>query len=280
MRIDEIIGRAIGATVAPITFLGSLLRGNRLFHPDGVVYRAEVEPILRDGQLGRLAERLADGIALVRLSGALWEWPQGKRAPDLLGMVVRFRAVDEVSPRSRPGDQDLLLVTARSLPQLLTAAFSTNVSDFLANRYYAILPFTLEGVGKVYVRLVPMQGSPAGADRRERLALAVAQGKAVLRLELRRARRDEPWFPVAAIALREPAGIEDAKLAFDPGSTAKGLVPRGVLQWVRPAAYAASRMGWRLRQRRERGSAPDVAAASIARDAPYGETAEGGLEPR
>lgn len=77
-----------------------------LFHPGGFFYRAEVEPIARDGALVRLAERLA-GIALVRLSGALWEWPHGKRTPDLLGAVIRFRSSDQVTPPSLPGDQDL-----------------------------------------------------------------------------------------------------------------------------------------------------------------------------
>jgi hypothetical protein len=248
MGIDEFIGRMIGATIAPFTLLGSLLRGNRLFHPDGVIYRAEVEPIAENGPLGRLAEQLA-GTALVRLSGALRGWPQGKHAPDLLGVVVRFRSVDDVTPKSLPGDQDLLLVTAPSLPGLVTGLFRTNVNDFLDNRYYAILPFTLEGLGKVYLRLAPTQKAPAGPDRRERLALAVAEGKATLRLEVRVEEYGEQWLPIAGIDLRERLRIEDRELVFDPGSSAKGLVPRGVLQWLRPVAYAASNFGWRLRRR-------------------------------
>jgi len=248
MPISRFIGRVIGAAVAPLTFIGSLVRGNRLFHPGGVVYRAEVSAIAENGPLGLLAQRLA-GTALVRLSGALWKWPEGKRSPDLLGIVVRLRSVDEVTPKSRPGDQDLLLVTAPSLPSLAVAPFRTDVNDFLNNRYYAILPFTLEGAGKVYLRLVPGQRSPEGPDRRERLALAVAQSTAVLRLEMQVEDFGEQWFPVAAIDLRERLDIEDAELSFDPGSSAKGLVPRGVLQWLRPAAYAASEVGWRQRRR-------------------------------
>jgi hypothetical protein len=248
MGIQKFIGRMIGAIVAPFTFLGSLIRGDRLFHPDGVAYRAEVKPLAQDGPLGLLAQRLA-GTALVRLSGALWEWPQGKRTPDVLGVVVRLRSLDEVTPRLLPGDQDLLLVTAASLPGLVIAPFRTNVNDFLDNQYYAILPFTLEGAGKVYLRLVPTHRAPAGADRRERLALAVAQGQAVLRLELQVEDGGEQWLPVAAIDLRERLDIADGELTFDPGSSAMGLVPRGVLQWLRPAAYAASHVGWRLTRR-------------------------------
>jgi hypothetical protein len=247
MAIQEFIGRVIGATVAPFTFLGSLIRGHRLFHPDGVVYRAEVEPIASGGPLGRLAQRLA-GTALVRLSGALWEWPQGKRAPDVLGVVVRFRSVEEVTPKSLPGDQDLMFVTAASLPGLVVAPFRTNVNDFLGNRYSTILPFTLAGIGKLYLRLVPTQRSPAGADRRERLALAVAQGTAVLQLEIQE-EGGEQWLPIAAIELRARLDIEDDELTFDPGSSAMGLVPRGVLQGLRPPVYAASHVGWRLRRR-------------------------------
>jgi hypothetical protein len=249
MGMQTFIGRVIGTAVAPLTFLGSLLRRNRLFHPNGVVYRAEVKPIAPDGPLGLLAQRLT-GTALVRLSGGLWEWPQGKRAPDVLGVTVRFRSLDEVTPQSLPGDQDLLLVTAPSLPGLLTAPFRTNVNDFLDNRYYAILPFSLEGAGKVYLRLVPTHSAPAGADRHERLALAVAASNAVLRLELQVEDGDEPWLPIATIELRERLDIEDGELAFDPGSSAMGLVPRGVLQWVRPAAYAASQAGRRLTRRK------------------------------
>lgn len=247
MGIESVVGRVIGATVAPVTFIGSLIRRDRLFHPDGVVYRAEVTPIAQDGPLGLLAQRLA-GTALVRLSGGLWEWSARTRAPDVLGVGVRFRSVDEVTPRSLPGDQDLLLVTARSLARLLIAPFRTRVSDFLDNRYYAILPFGLEGAGKVYLRLVPLQSAPAGADRHERLALAVAQRTAVLRLEMQ-VEGGEPWRPVAAIDLRERLTLEDGELGLDPGSSAMGLVPRGVLQWVRPAAYAASQVGRRLMRR-------------------------------
>lgn len=276
MGIEKLIGRMIGATVAPFTFLGSLIRGNRLFHPDGVLYRAEVEPLARDGQLRLLAQRLA-GTALVRLSGALRGWPQGKHAPDLLGVVVRFRSVDDVTPKSLPGDQDLLLVTAPSLPGLVVAPLRTDVSDFLGNRYYAILPFTVEGLGKVYLRLVPPEKSPPGPDRRERLALAVAQGKAELQLEMRVVDYGDQWLPLAAIELRERLSVEDRELTFDPGSSAMGLVPRGVLQWLRPTAYAASRVGWRLR-RGERVGATGVAASVGEREGRDEKPAAGGLE--
>ncbi|MCX4246423.1 hypothetical protein [Paraliomyxa miuraensis] len=246
MDIQEFIGRSIGVTaVAPFTLLGSLIRGNRLFHPDGMIYAAHVKAIAQDGILGQLAQRLA-GTALVRLSGAFWSWPRGQHAPDILGAAVRFRAQDDVTPKMLPGDQDLTFVTAPSLPELLVAPFRTNVEDFLGDRYYAILPYTLKGIGKVYLRLVPAQASPIGTNRRQRLELAVDQGNAVLRLELR-PDGTEQWVPIVAVDLRERLHIDD-ELRFDPGSSAMGLRPRGTLQWMRAPAYAASEIGRRLRR--------------------------------
>lgn len=277
MRIASLVGRVFGATAAPLTFIGSLIRGARLFHPDGVIYRAEVEPLADGGPLGLLAQRLA-GTALVRLSGALREWPESSRGWDLLGAAVRFRSVDEVTPEPRPGDQDLLFATASTVPGIFIAPFRTDVSDFLGNRYYAILPFSLEGAGKVYLRLVPMQSSPAGADRRERLALAAVQNGAVLRLELQVSGR-EPWLPLATLELREQLDLDDRQLTFHPGSSAMGLVPRGVLQWVRPAAYAASHAGWRLR-REVRAEAPGVEERATAPEGRHEEPAEDGLAQR
>lgn len=257
MRIQQIIGRLMGATVAPAAFVGSLIRRNSILHPDGVVYRAEVKPISQDGALGQLAQRLG-GSALVRLSGALREWPQSTRGPDLLGVAIRFGAHDEAPSRSPSGVGDLLLATASSMPALVLAPFRTNVSDFLDNEYYALLPFTLEGAGRVYLRLVPKQGAPTGANRRERLALAVARRTAVLYLEVQMADADQPWLPVAVLDLQEQLDIEDGRIAFDPASPPKGLVPSGVLQWLRPAAYAASRLGARLTRGSSRASTREL----------------------
>jgi hypothetical protein len=257
MRIQEFIGRVMGATVAPFALVGSLVRRKRILHPNGVVYRAEVRSIAQGGQLGQLGQRLA-GTALVRLSGALRAWPQGKRGPDLLGVAIRFRSHHDVTAKSLPGDRDLLLATASSMPALVIAPFRTNVNDFLANEYYTLLPFELEGAGKVFLRLVPTQEAPAGADRRERLALAVARHDAVLRLEIQVKALGEPWLPVAAIDLRERLDLEDGELRFDPGSSTMGLVPSGVLQWLRPAVYAASHLGWRLTRGLPRASTREV----------------------
>lgn len=58
---------------------------------------------------------------------------------------------------------------------------------------------------------------------------------------------NEDWRPIAAIDLREQLAINEDELAFDPGTSAMGLVPRDVLQWSRTAAYAGSAAGRRTR---------------------------------
>lgn len=248
MGIQEAIGRAFGWANAPLTFFGSLIRGDRIFHPDGVVYQARVDATAVDGPTGELAQRLA-GTALVRLSGGIWAWPEGQRRPDILGVAVRFRAEDNaLTPKLLPGDQDLLFATSQTVPGLMIAPFVTVVDDFLNNSYYTILPFTLEGVGKVYLRLVPQQRSPAGPDRRQRLERAVAQGSAVLQLEIQAGDRNALWRSLATIELTERLPIDDDAIAFDPETSAMGLDPRGVLQWTRPMTYLASRIGWMLRR--------------------------------
>lgn len=263
MRIQQFIGRSIGAILAPLVFFGSLIRGMRIFHPSGVVYRAEVKPLAQEGARGQLAQQLA-GTALVRLSGALRAWPQGQRGLDILGVALRFHAHEEPTPSSRPGAGDLLLASASSVSALGRALFRTNVNDFLGNEYSSLLPFTLKGAGKVRLRLVPQQASPAGADRRERLAKAVARREAVLHLEARAEGAREPWVPLAAIDLQERLDIDDRELAFDPGSPPLGLVPSGVLQWLRPVAYRASQRGRRLvRRASSRGPAAEVGGVGI-----------------
>lgn len=247
MEIQEIIGRGLGWALSPWVFFASLIRGDRLFHPDGVVYRAEVRPLAKEDPLGELAQRLA-GTALVRLTGGLWSWPAGKDRPDVLGIAVRFRATKDLTPSLLPGDQDLLFATADSLPGLAIAPLRTDTGDFLNNQYSALLPFSLAGVGDVYLRLVPQQRSPEGGDRHQRLDRAVQQGSASLQLQLRVGEVGEAWIPIVMIRLRERLAIDQDLLIFDPGTSAMGLEPSGMLQSMRPPLYAASQLGWQLRR--------------------------------
>ncbi|WP_437577867.1 hypothetical protein [Sorangium sp. So ce887] len=244
MRIFEAMGRAIGGALSPFVWQGSLVRGARLFHPDGVVYCAGVKALAMEGEVGALAQRLA-GPALVRLSGGIWRWRGGKgeRRPDVLGVAVRFRTSEEVTPAASAGDQDLIFLSARRLSLLPIAMFTTRRRDFLDNDYYAQLPFDVEGFGRAKFRLVPLRASTTKGNRRERLERAAAAGLALLRLEVRRGGARARWMAVADIELYEPVDIDQNTLRFNPFQTGKGIVPSGLLQATRLATYAASYLG-------------------------------------
>jgi hypothetical protein len=244
MRVREAIGRALGGILAPLAAGGSTLRGARLFHPDGVVYYAEVCPLAKEGALGEVSQRLA-GAAIVRLSGAAFRF-RGAELPDVLGVAVRFKGSDERSAAPKRRDQDLLFESAASLWQLPFAPFTTNTHDFLANTYYAILPFVVEGLGQVKWRLCSAGVTTTGKNRCERLEQAVRLGLAVLQLEVRPAKRGGAWVPVATIALRERAAIDQNKLEFSPFRDGLGIFPVGLLQSMRAVVYPASQIGRRL----------------------------------
>jgi hypothetical protein len=80
----------------------------------------------------------------------------------------------------------------------------------------------------------------------ERLERAVAANAAKLRLEVQRAARGEAWTPVAEISLRRQVDVNQSRLGFNPANDGKGITLRGITQWTRPPAYAASRHGRRL----------------------------------
>ncbi|MGK3997408.1 hypothetical protein [Sorangium sp. So ce1024] len=214
-----------------------------MFHADGVVYCAGVKALAVEGEVGALAQRLA-GPALVRLSSALWRWRGGGRGrrPDLLGIAVRFRASEEVVPAASEGDQDLIFLSARRFSMIPIAFFTTKTRDFMANDYYAQLPFNVADFGRAEFRLVPLRASTVEGDRLEKLERAAASGLALLRIEVRRGRRGR-WMAVADIELYEQVNIDQNALRFDPFRTGRGITPRGLLQATRLATYAASFLG-------------------------------------
>lgn len=242
MRLREAIGRAIGGVFAPLAALGGLIRGARLFHPEGVVYRAQVTPIATEGAVGELAQRLA-GPALVRFSGALWRRAHRAAVPEILGAAVRFTRNPKPEARAAHGDQDLLFATIPSILLLPLAPFTTNRRDFLANTYNADLPFFVEGLGQVKFRLTTSNAGATGEDRLARLEHAVKTGRGALHLEVRR--RRGLWIPVAAIELRERADIDQEALRLNPFRSGRGIIPVGLLQSIRAAIYPASQIGRR-----------------------------------
>lgn len=276
MRIRDVIGRVIGGALSPLAWGGSLIRRARLFHPDGVVYCAGVKALAVEGEVGALAQRLA-GPALVRLSGGIWRWRGGKGElrPDVLGISVRFRTSEEITPVASPGDQDLLFASARRFALLPVALFTTNRRDFLANDYYAQLPFEVAGFGRAEFRLIPMRVATVGKNRRERLECASAAGLALLRLEVRRRGVRKRWMAVADIVLYETVEVDQRALRFDPFHTGRGIVPSGLLQSTRALTYTASYFGRRLgSRRRARGAARGAQRRGNARTGDAGGASE------
>ena len=231
MGTTEAIGRVIGVLAAPLAAMGSFLRGARLFHPDGLLYRAEVRAVA-DGELARSLE----GPALVRLSSALWRDKPGVERPDILGVAVRFQP-------GAPTSQDLLFASFRRAITLPLGPLTTNVHDFLANTYYGGLPFSAPELGRVELRLVPEPVPTSGADRREKLQRAVDAGHAVLWLEARALHVGAPWRRLAAVELRELVPGGGAELHMNPFHDGLGIRPVGLLQAVRSVVYPASQLG-------------------------------------
>lgn len=241
--VVEHLGRWIGDALAPVTGFVSSLRRARMFHPDGVVYVARVEPLGEGGRdVAAVAARLA-GPAIVRLSSAWWRGE--KEWLDVLGLAVRFVSPDCVGdsfPSDR--DQDLLLATIRFPWTTPFAPLTTRVSTFLWNHFHAVSPFEVDGLGRVKLRLrSPRIANSEARPRAEHLAGAVAAGLAVYQLEARRLERPSyrrSWEAIARVILERPIDIDQAALRFSPFRGGRGIRPIGFVHHLRASTYAAS----------------------------------------
>ncbi len=213
-------------------------RHARMFHPDGDVTIGHAVPALT-GAYATLGARLA-GPIMARFSGALRR--RGHDGFDVLGIALRFRAEGEWATDVLPhqGDQDLLFATILSPFTMPSSPFTTRSGDFLSNRYYAVSPFEVAGVGRLKFRLVPMKRPHLTTGSRvQRLTQAVIDGDAVFQLEARPVFH-WPWLPVATIACEQMLAVDQVKLRFDPYQSDKGIVPSGLIHAIRPSAYGAS----------------------------------------
>jgi hypothetical protein len=250
MFARKFLGLILGAVLAPATGLVSWIRQSRMFHPRGLLFAAEVEVVASDGVELSVARRLG-GPALVRWSSAWWkrrDWP------DVLGCALRFSELPlGVSPRA--GDQDLLFATIRRPWTLPFAPFATDVTDFLRNDYYAVSPFEVQGLGRIEWRLcaeTPRAVSQAAAHgpeaphRSGRLERAVAAGVATVLLEYsayrppHRISDTSSFRPLVRVRLLHPLGLDQESLRFDPFRAGRGIVPVGLVQWLRRLTYASS----------------------------------------
>ncbi|HYH95888.1 hypothetical protein [Hyalangium sp.] len=239
MSFSEELGRVIGTLWGPAVRVGAALRHARLFHPEGVTYRAEVKEVTTLASLLPLASRLA-GPALVRLSTALW---RGQREwPDILGLAVRLRSEEAVTEEPAPGDQDLLFATVRSPWTLGLAPLSTDTHDWLENDYYAVSPFQVNGLGRAKLRIVASHADAPGHSRVERLEAALRAGQARFTFEVRPLRGEAAgrWYPLAELRLVAQVELNPVSLRFWPFRNGRGLTPVGFVHALRLPTYRQS----------------------------------------
>ena len=225
MNPIEWLGKGASVLGAPIISSVAFLRRARVFHPRGIIHRADVRvvPGVAD-ELREAAVRLA-GPGFIRLSSAWWK--TGEK-PDLLGVGIRVG-----------DDQDLLFASARSLATLLPATLTTDVHDFLGNDYFAMAPFEIEGVGRVRMKLQSRGASPTGTDRAARLQAAIDAGPAGFDLLV--SRGGGAYEPFAHVWLGDRLELDDDALELDPSHAGRGVRPVGFVNAARRLAYGASR---------------------------------------
>ena len=241
MGVQEQLGKWVGATWVPAARVGSRLRHARVLHPEGLMLEARVEPLPIRPVFAPLAQRLT-GAALVRLSTALWRG--GREWPDILGLAVRLRQEGPLTEEAQEGDQDLLCATLRSPWTLGLAPLSTHVHDWLANDYYGVSPFEVEGLGRAKLRLTAQGPGPrgAGGTRVQRLLAAAEAGHARFALEVQplEGMGRGVWSPVVQLVLGRPVRLDPARLRFSPFRSGRGLRPVGFVHSLRLLPYRHS----------------------------------------
>jgi hypothetical protein len=212
----EAISRSL---LDPVTFEVfrrlSSSRGRRIFHPQGAAYAARFTAMAGHG--GAAAEIFVDGFAhhaLVRLSRGLGVPPP---LPDVFGLALRLP--DVYGPG---GHQDFLL--ASSGEGVASRRFLRPTFGARTGMYSSLLPYEVGG-GRLLV----------GARR---------AGEAADVFDLLVARPRGRWRLAARLTLT--GRFDDVmarELRFDPWNSGGGLVPAGVVNRIRGAAYRGSRRG-------------------------------------
>lgn len=249
--LRERFGDALGKLWAPAIAAISRARNARMFHPEGHTFAGRIEPVGRS-PFSELAHRL-DGRVLVRCSQALWR--NGIERFDVLGIALRIRphGGNVVDEQAHAGDQDLLFATIRSPLTMVFSPFTTDASDFVNNKYWAVSPFDVGAPGRVELRLRPIEPIVTRGTRIERLREAVESNNAKWFLEARKTLTLR-WHPVARVTLEREVTIDQAALRFDPFRTGREIVPVGLVHAIRRAAYGASQRARPQRSARPAGA--------------------------
>jgi len=242
-RITEAVGLWAGSLIAPFFAFGSLLRQARIFHPQGINFRADVRAIEGaevDPRFTELVQGLTKGDALVRFSTGMWS-VEKIMLPDVLGMSIRFRADRDDNYKPEEGAQDLLLVTSECLMQLPVAALATNQYNFAGNAYHGMAPFEVAEQQDMLLRVVPTtQIDVTSTDRYQNIRTAVEEDDVVFRLETASQFQPMKWLPLVEIRLMAEVALDDTKLEFYPFRTGQNIIPQGFIQYMRPVPYLLS----------------------------------------
>lgn len=226
--IGYVVGMVLGAPIALVIFVVSLVRKARAVHAEGLVCR---------GALTSSVPEL-NGPALVRLSGAF----TGLRdtAPDVLGVMLRLQAtaVDDAAI----GDQDLPLASFESFATARRDRAATIATSFVANHYASVTPWTVRGRAAI-IRLIPTTTETA-ADRPASLEADLAADRAVWQLALGDRARPEV---IGSLRLSARLTIDDRPLRASLRRHARGIRPCGIRNGIRAVVYPMSQAARRLR---------------------------------
>lgn len=221
------MGRPLLERLTAAVFRGlSAARGARVFHPEGVAYRARWEP---EGSAGDVltspASEPRQVDAVLRLSRAIG-LPDA--TPDILGAAVKL--LDAHGPGR---DQDLAL--ASSGRSVVSRHVLVPTRGFTGAVFSSLLPYAVAGE-RVTVLAEMIEATPARPFARLRDGEVAP---ADLRLWLEPTGRE---LGVLRVGERLPDQVS-RDLRFDPWHTGPGLRPVGWLNRLRRPAYAASQDG-------------------------------------
>lgn len=225
MTLYERSGYLLGYVVGMFTFLISLIRQARMFHPRGHLFEAEVTSL-----------DFAP-YAIIRLSSAWWKKKEWR---DVLGVAIRFTPARPAGIRAESRDQDMLFASFSRWWMTPIGPLLTEYHDFFRNHYYTVAPFHHQGQTKTY-KLVPKINTMIKGSREEKLIEAVLEGEAVFILQ-ERILHETTWTNVAAIKLTRPLHYDQEALKFNPFQNGVGVHPAGFLQHLRIGAYHLSQL--------------------------------------
>jgi hypothetical protein len=225
---------ALPLTSAAAGLFGGLsaLRGKRVFHPNGVAYRATLTFLLEgqiDPRLRFAAGTCADGV--VRFSRG-FGLPQ--KMPDFLGLAIKLR---DLAGTGR--DQDFLLVTSGEGPIMRHLLMPAR--GFFRHHYSTVLPYrSAWGDDSVLFGAKPTAGLQGLADATfDDIAVAAAAG--LLRFDFLTASLGAHWKIAGSLLVTNKVDQDATEgLRFNPWNSHPSLVPAGPLNTWRKSSYEKS----------------------------------------